>query len=72
MFIFFFSGLCAKTADSKGNKIFVNICVIDEIPEPKELTEEELMELWQSEDATDFRIPLSLQEPHDELDKGSF
>lgn len=49
--------------------MFINLCKLDDIPEPKEISEQELLELWQSEDATDYRVPISIQDPHDELDK---
>ncbi|KAL0267498.1 UNVERIFIED_CONTAM: hypothetical protein PYX00_009751 [Menopon gallinae] len=61
-----------KTFDAKGNKIFINLCKVDEIPEPKEKTESELLSLLESDDITDYRVPLSMLDPHDELDKCKF
>lgn len=58
-----------KTRDDKRQKVFINLCQLDEIPEPKSITEDEVLELWQSEEVSDYRVPLSIQDPHDELDK---
>ncbi|KAK6640145.1 hypothetical protein RUM44_011831 [Polyplax serrata] len=62
-------GCCVKTRDDKRQKVFINLCQLDEIPEPKSITEDEVLELWQSEEVSDYRVPLSIQDPHDELDK---
>lgn len=63
--------LKTKTAE-KGEKIFLNICQSAEIAAPKDITEEELVKLiekMETENAAfHFRVPMSLGEPHTELD----
>jgi len=65
--------LCVKTKDKEGNKVFLNICTTDSIPEPKKKTVEELVKMLDSEEemlAADYRIPMSIGEcPHAEVDK---
>ena len=39
------------------------------MPVPKDISEEELVRVIESEDPTGYRVPLSLGEPHAELDK---
>ena len=41
------------------------------MPEPKDISDEELMKLL-DDDQPDYRIPLSIGEPHAEVDKGKF
>lgn len=41
------------------------------MPAPKDITDDELLKLLDSEDPSGFRIPMSLGEPHAELDKGN-
>ncbi|XP_007431711.1 PIH1 domain-containing protein 1 [Python bivittatus] len=62
-------GFCLKTHTSSGEKIFVNVCRSLHIPSPPDLTNEELACLIESENASTFRIPMSLGEPHAEVDK---
>ncbi|XP_013794473.1 PIH1 domain-containing protein 1-like [Limulus polyphemus] len=62
-------GFCIKTKDSNEEKIFLNICCSPELPEPKEISEDELLCILQSDDPSTYRIPMSLGEPHVELDK---
>lgn len=40
-----------------------------QVPEPKELSEDDLLKLLESEEPTGYRVPMSLGEPHAELDK---
>jgi len=62
-------GFCIKTKTSDGKrKIFLNICKSDSIPAPKQITDEELFRLLESEDPSGFRVPMSLGEAHEELD----
>lgn len=79
LFSFFFSnpqppptpilGMCVKTVSEPGKqKVFVNICQSNSVPLPPELSREELVELLQSEDPSGFRVPMSLGEPHAEVD----
>uniref|UniRef100_A0A3Q4B4Z9 PIH1 domain-containing protein 1 n=1 Tax=Mola mola TaxID=94237 RepID=A0A3Q4B4Z9_MOLML len=65
-------GICVKTLSEPGKqKIFVNICQSNSVPPPPELSREELVELLQSEDPTGYRVPMSLGEPHAEVDNSS-
>uniref|UniRef100_A0A8D0TVY2 PIH1 domain-containing protein 1 n=2 Tax=Sus scrofa TaxID=9823 RepID=A0A8D0TVY2_PIG len=59
-------GFCIKTNSSEG-KVFINICHSPSIPPPADLTEDELLQMLE-EDQAGFRIPMSLGEPHAELD----
>ncbi|KAG5674809.1 hypothetical protein PVAND_004756 [Polypedilum vanderplanki] len=65
-----FPGLCLK-AFKKGtkHKFFINICHTDEIPAPKDITETELHKLIENQNATDFKVPLSVTKPRDCKDK---
>ncbi|KAK1138529.1 PIH1 domain-containing protein 1 [Acipenser oxyrinchus oxyrinchus] len=63
-------GFCVKTKTSGGGKVFVNICQSSQIP-PPDISEAELVELLQSEDPSGFRVPMSLGEPHAEIDNSS-
>ena len=40
------------------------------VPSPPEVSDEQLIEIVQSEDPMRFRVPMSLGEPHAEVDKG--
>nr|XP_012609750.1 PIH1 domain-containing protein 1 isoform X1 [Microcebus murinus] len=59
-------GFCIKTNSSEG-KVFINICHSASIPPPADVTEDELLQMLE-EDQAGFRIPMSLGEPHAELD----
>lgn len=61
-------GFCIKTKTDTEEKVFVNICTSQEIPSPKDISDEQLQTLLQSGDATNYRVPLSLGEPHTEKD----
>jgi len=53
-----------------SQKIFINICHTDIIPAPAvDLSESELTKILESEEPSSFRIPMSLGESHDEVDK---
>lgn len=64
-----------KTKTSKNEKVFMNICQSDEITAPKDITEEELVKLIEQTEANNaafhYRVPMSLGEPHIELDNGN-
>lgn len=62
-------GFCLKTKNDKNEKVFVNICMADNVPAPQDLSDEELIKLLESDDPTGFRIPMSIGEPHAEIDK---
>lgn len=64
-------GFCVKTKTSDGGKVFVNICQSSQVPPPPDISEAELVELLQSEDPSGFRVPMSLGEPHAEIDNSS-
>ncbi|RUS76933.1 hypothetical protein EGW08_015306 [Elysia chlorotica] len=61
--------MCLKTRTDKGEKVFINLCESGNVPEPKDLTDDELLQVLDSEDPTQFRIPMSIGEPHAEIDK---
>ncbi|TRY93202.1 hypothetical protein DNTS_006324 [Danionella cerebrum] len=62
-------GMCVKTSSvSDKKKVFVNICKSQTVPPPPPLSQEALVELLESEDPTSFRVPMSLGEPHTEVD----
>jgi len=56
-----------------AEKVFLNICFSEKLPDPPDISEEKLVELIQvsedAEGAEGFRVPMSLGEPHAELDK---
>lgn len=43
-----------------------------QLPAPPEISDEELLKLIETEDPSKFRIPLSLGEPHAEMDHGMY
>lgn len=62
-------GLCIKTVlEPSKEKVFVNICQSSSVPPPPEISREELVELLQSEDPSEYRVPMSLGMPHTEMD----
>uniref|UniRef100_A0A3Q2P224 PIH1 domain-containing protein 1 n=1 Tax=Fundulus heteroclitus TaxID=8078 RepID=A0A3Q2P224_FUNHE len=65
-------GVCVKTfSEPSKEKVFINICQSNSVPPPPELSREELVELLQSEDPSGYRVPMSLGEPHTEVDNNS-
>jgi len=63
-------GFCIKTRDGKGRKVFINICKSRELPPPKDISKNELIAILESEDPSDYRVPMSLGDPHEVSDKG--
>ncbi|XP_017294082.1 PIH1 domain-containing protein 1 [Kryptolebias marmoratus] len=62
-------GMCVKTfSEPAKEKVFINICQSNSVPPPPELTRDELVQLLQSEDPSGYRVPMSLGEPHTEID----
>ncbi|XP_031425645.1 PIH1 domain-containing protein 1 [Clupea harengus] len=62
-------GLCAKTFTLPDQeKVFLNICNSPQVPLPPPLSQEALVELLESDDPSGYRVPMSLGEPHTELD----
>lgn len=50
-------------------KFFINICHTSEIPAPKDITESELHKLIETQNATEFKVPLSVTKPRKGKDK---
>lgn len=61
-------GVCIKTRDSNGAKVFINLCRSAEMPSPKDISDAELIKLLDSADVSDYRVPMSIGEPHAEID----
>ncbi|XP_066064110.1 PIH1 domain-containing protein 1 isoform X1 [Chamaea fasciata] len=64
-------GLCVKTR-AGGDKVFVNVCHCPEVPPPPPVPPPGLQRLLREPPGPGgaFRIPMSLGEPHAELDRG--
>lgn len=66
-------GFCLKARDTSTNtKIFLNICKTSAIPPPRDISEEELVQLLEDtpeDEPPDFRIPMSMGELKSEPDK---
>ncbi|XP_040183569.1 PIH1 domain-containing protein 1 isoform X2 [Rana temporaria] len=61
-------GFCIKTHTSKNEKIFINICKSSQIPAAPDLSEQELVTILESDDPSGYRVPMSIGEPHVEVD----
>lgn len=59
-------GWCLKTWTLGGEKLFVNVCTSDMVLKPKDLSEQEVREVVESDDPTKFRIPMGIGEAHKE------
>lgn len=63
-------GFCVKTFTKPDNKkVFVNICLTDAIICPRDISNEELMQILSSEDPSSYRVPMSIGEGRTEPDK---
>ncbi|CAH0714255.1 unnamed protein product, partial [Brenthis ino] len=63
-------GFCVKTFTKPDkNKVFVNVCLTEAIPCPRDISNEELMQILNSEDPSSYRVPMSIGEGRTELDK---
>lgn len=63
-------GFCVKTfTKSDFKKVFVNICLTEAIPCPRDISNEELMQILNSEDPSSYRVPMSIGEGRTEQDK---
>lgn len=64
--------MCVKTYKAgTQNKFFINICHTTEIPAPKDITENELLELIKQQRPSDFKIALSLTKPRFGTDRSN-
>lgn len=62
-------GFCVKSFTKPDNKkVFVNICVTDAIPCPRDISNEELMQILSSENPSSYRVPMSIGEGRTEPD----
>jgi len=69
-----YAGLCVKTRNiTEGDKIFMNLCISDDVPEPDlDLSDQELAEVLSdgtSEEMQNIRFPMSVGNKHVEIDK---
>lgn len=62
-------GFCVKTRDREENKIFLNVCHSAALPAPKDISEEELTHILSTDEVVNLRVPLSLGDAREELDK---
>lgn len=66
----FVLGFCVKTFTKPDNKkVFVNVCLTEAIPCPRDISNEELMQILNSEDPSSYRVPMSIGEGRTEPDK---
>ncbi|XP_076174447.1 PIH1 domain containing 1 isoform X2 [Ptiloglossa arizonensis] len=61
-------GICVKTKTDNGEKVFLNICTSDKVPEPAVLSDAELLKVLSDE--SQFLIPVSIGTERFESDKG--
>ena len=59
----------ADETTSNTEKVFINVCTSSLIQAPREITEDELIDIVKSEDPGRYRVPISLGEPVADLDK---
>ncbi|XP_059476526.1 PIH1 domain-containing protein 1 [Neocloeon triangulifer] len=62
-------GICVKARATSGEKVFLNLCTSEEIPQTKDVSEIELAQILNSDDPSTFRVPMSLGEGRFEKDK---
>lgn len=58
-----------KTREDGGGKVFINVCTSDVLPAPEDITDQELIKILESDQPSDFRVPMSIGPPHEEKDK---
>lgn len=63
------AGMCVKTRDDQKKKVFINVCTSDAIPAPEDISDRELITILESDAPSDFRVPMSIGQPHQEKDK---
>ncbi|KOC63518.1 PIH1 domain-containing protein 1 [Habropoda laboriosa] len=64
-------GICIKTKTDAGEKIFLNICVSDKMPQPDDISDAKLFEIL-SEENPQFVIPMSIGSERLESDRGGY
>jgi len=65
-----YPGICIKTFKvGSKEKFFINICHTNDIPAPKDITESELHKLIESQNASTFKVALSVTKPREGKDK---
>lgn len=63
---------CVKTRNViTSEKVFLNVCRTDALPEPVDVSEEQLTRILESDEPSTFRVPMSLGEGHQETDKSN-
>lgn len=60
---------CIKMKSEDGTKVFLNLCSAEHIPSAKDISDAELLALLESDDPSGYRVPMSIGEPHAEVDK---
>lgn len=61
-----YPGICIKSFTVKSKtKFFINICHTKEIPAPRDVSESELHEIIESQNASSFKVPLSVTKPRE-------
>lgn len=67
-----FAGFCIKThIIGTDQKFFLNICHTESIPSPKDISENELNRILESDEPSNYRVPMSVGEVRIEKDKKS-
>ena len=68
--LFTLAGFCVKTRNIiSSQKVFINICHTDVIPQPVDINESDLIKILESDEPSTFRVPMSIGECHEEVDK---
>ncbi|KAL3315408.1 PIH1 domain-containing protein 1 [Cichlidogyrus casuarinus] len=63
-------GFCVKLKATSNEKVFVNVCSDEKVPKPRNVTEQELTKILEDVDnAPLYKIPMSVSEAHEEMDK---
>ncbi|ROT71195.1 PIH1 domain-containing protein 1 [Penaeus vannamei] len=62
-------GICVKTRNEDKKKVFINVCTSEAIPAPEDITDQELIAILESDKPSDFRVPMSIGQLHEEKDK---
>lgn len=67
----YISGFCVKSREiGTEAKVFINVCKTDAIPPPpKHMSEDELRQLLDSDEITEYKVPMSIGELRTEKDK---